>query len=323
MKKIPKEESFITTIKENKPFLLYRGVIEDNNSTEKNGKVRVRIFGIHTENNENSGEDFEFVKTSELPWAEVLGGTGFGLISGIGLTSILRQGTWVWVILENNDPNKPIIIGTIQGKNSVTSVGKYSGGEGFCDPNEEYPIPDRSTEVDINRLARGVTSGTIHDSINASLDTVNETDSESGANVSQDEPSSTNDSSSYPNVNVIETHSGHVIELDDSAGNERIRLFHRTGSYIEIKPDGSIVQKSVGQSNHYIHTADVNEHIAGAVKKYIESNIDEIIGGNFLQNIKGNLTINVEGNLKWVVGGTTTLESSGNYSATAPRIDLN
>lgn len=323
MNKIPEQKEFINSSKEHKPFLLYRAVVEDNNNSEKNGKVRVRIFGIHTEKNENSGEEFEFVKTSELPWAEVMGGTNFGLVSGIGTSSILRQGTWVWVILENDDPNKPIIIGTIPGKNSVSSVGKYSGGDGFYDPDEEYPIPDRASEVDINRLARGETSGTIHEDINSSLDTVSQSDATSGADVSQTEPSSTNNASIYPDVNILETHSGHVIEFDDTSGNERIRLYHRTGSYIEIKPDGSIVQKSVGASNHYIHVADVNEHIAGAVKKYLESNLEEIIGGNLLQNVKGNLKLNVEGNLTWNVGGTTTITSSGNYAVNAPRIDLN
>ena len=64
------------------PFILHRGVVEDNADPLKIGRVRVRIFGIHSEKNEKAGSKFEFVKTSELPWAEVMGGTGFGLRRG-------------------------------------------------------------------------------------------------------------------------------------------------------------------------------------------------------------------------------------------------
>ena len=135
------------------PFLLYRGVVEDNNHPDKNGKVRVRIFGIHTEKNENSGEEFEFIASSELPWAEVMGGV-LGPSSGIGMSSVILQGTWVWVILEGNDENKPIIIGTITGTKSASSIGVYSGGQGFVDPDENFPTETRLLEREILRLIR-------------------------------------------------------------------------------------------------------------------------------------------------------------------------
>lgn len=52
----------------------------------------------------------------------------------------------------------------------------------------------------------------------------------------------------YPYNNTITTRSGHLIEYDDTPGAERIQLFHRTGSYIEILPDGTVVSKSVKDS---------------------------------------------------------------------------
>jgi uncharacterized protein (DUF2345 family) len=41
------------------------------------------------------------------------------------------------------------------------------------------------------------------------------------------------------------TRGGHLVEFDDTPGSERIQVYHKTGSYLEILPDGSIVTKSV------------------------------------------------------------------------------
>lgn len=49
----------------------------------------------------------------------------------------------------------------------------------------------------------------------------------------------------YPYNNTMTTRSGHLVELDDTPGSERIQIFHKSGSYIEILPDGTIVTKSV------------------------------------------------------------------------------
>ena len=380
------------------PFPLYRAVVEDNVDPDKLGRVRVRIFGLHSEENENSGNPFEFVKTDQLPWAEVM--NSVGLVGGVGLSTVLRQGTWVWVILENNDPNKPIVIGSIIGKVSVPGEGVYDSGKGFSDPDGEYPFVSRGSESDLNRLARSekhseqyydkttnvpyanpdqnVTSkdldSTIHDKINQTVNNVSSTDSPTASgptlsrnwttNPTHTEPNSLSDKTVYPDSSVIETHSGHVVEIDDTDGNERIRVYHRTGSYFEIRPDGSFIQKSVGnEGNHYIHMADVHEHIEAAVKRYIKNGVDEIIdstvkreiNGDKLQHITsdyamkvdGNFILEVGGNIEFKVaghreenigsyhkevigstininsGGSHTVSNGGNHSVTAPRIDLN
>jgi len=335
----------------------YRAVVEDNNDPLKCARVKVRIYGIHTKNNENSGE-FSNVKTSDLPWAEIMGDNTFGLISGVGLSNVLRNGTWVWVVLDNDNPNKPIVIGTITGIVTENAIGKQSSGEGFYDPNEIYPFETRSkTETDFNRLAKAEklndahydepvsiygSTDTIHKQINDNVDIVSgETDGYSGADVSQTEPNSLDDNTAYPNSSVLETHSGHVITLDDTEGNERVRVYHTSGSYIEIRPDGTFIQKSVNTDaeSHYIHMSDVQEHVAKGVKRYIEDNLEEIIGkevkryikSNQTEHIGGNLKLKVDGNLTWEIGGnisitsggTQTTSNGGNYTHTAPNIFLN
>lgn len=326
---------------------LYRAVIENNVDEEKLGRVRVRIYGLHTPNNENSSE-FSSISSEHLPWAEIMGGSELGLVGGVGLSSVLPQGTWVWVLLEEDNPNKPIVMGTITGKNTEKVL--FSSGTGFSDPDEVFPYESRvDEESDINRLARNEKLGepyyddavsiyqstdTIHKQINDNVDEqTGITDGFSGADVSQTEPSSTDDLTEYPDSTVLETKSGHVVTLDDTPGNERVRVYHTSGSYIEIKADGTFVQKSVNtdSASHYIHMSDVQEHIAKGVKTYIEANREEIIGANFLQNVKGDLKLHVGGNLDWQVDGninitstgTQTRTAGGNMSDNAPRIDHN
>ena len=215
--------------------MFYRGIVEDNNDPEKLGRVRVRVFGIHQE---DSG-----VKTSDLPWAEVAGGTEFGLISGVGISSVLRKGTMVWVFFKEDDYNYPVVFATSKGNN--TSKNPYGGG--FKDPDGVYPSRMGS---DIHPNAQG----------------------------------------SYTSLATLETACGHLIELDDTAGNERIKVTHKTGSYIFIDKDGNIFINGV-------------------------KNIQYDIAKNATWNIGEKLTVNT--------GSTTDFVSGGNYSVNAPRIDLN
>jgi len=52
----------------------------------------------------------------------------------------------------------------------------------------------------------------------------------------------------YPYNKTITTAAGHVLELDDTPKAERIHVYHKSGSYIEIFPDGSIITKSMKDS---------------------------------------------------------------------------
>jgi hypothetical protein len=194
------------------PFILLRGVVEDNNDPLKVGRVRVRIFGVHSDKNEKSGAKFEFVKTSELPWAEVMGGTGFGLVGGVGLSSVLHQGTWVWLMLENNDPNKPVVLGTIHGVNSESPSGKAASGAGFYDPAGKFPPAQGVGRSDMNSRLDGA----------------------------------------YTTMQVIETQSGHVVEIQDTVGSERIKVTHKTGSSFYIDAGGNIFVNGVANIQYDI-----------------------------------------------------------------------
>jgi hypothetical protein len=52
-------------------------------------------------------------------------------------------------------------------------------------------------------------------------------------------PSSTA-SPEYPDVKLWKTRGGHMLEMDDTSGHERVQLWHTNGAHIEILTDGSI-----------------------------------------------------------------------------------
>lgn len=296
---------------------IYKGVITNNNVDDM-GSVKVRIFGVHSEYNENSNE-FDSINDEHLPIAEVLGGNDFGLISGVGVSSILRQGTWVYVVLQDNDPEKPLIIGTVKGTNKERT--SYANGNGFNDKNDVYPIKERLDESDINRLVRNdkldenyhstrKNNFTSHKVINDNIDTVDKKDSVSGSDVTQSEPESTSNKTIYPNSSVIETQSGHVVEIDDTEDNERIRVFHSSGSYFEFKPDGSFVMKSVGEeANHFIFASDIERHIQKGIKEYVENNIDQIILGGIRKNVQMDLIEHIGGYFKIQADGNLEISN--------------
>jgi uncharacterized protein involved in type VI secretion and phage assembly len=123
-------------------------------------------------------------------------------VNGVGITSVLRIGTMVWVFFNNDDFNYPVVIGTIKGSS------------------------------DINSVAAG----------------------------------------SYSNTATIKTASGHIIEIGDASGAEKIEIKHKSGSKITFQSDGSILLESV---NNMVHTVSGNYDInAGGNFKVQAARID-------------------------------------------------
>ena len=120
----------------------------------------------------------------------------------------------------------------------------------------------------------------------------------------------------YPFNHVMETESGHVIEVDDTENGERINVRHKTGSFIEIHPDGSIVKKSVANS-HDVNAGDAyasskNRTVYVSADYYIrvDGNAVVEVTGDSIEKVAGNKSIEVGGNLDIVAGGTITANGS-------------
>lgn len=83
------------------------GVVEDIYDPMKLGRVRVRIHGIHTQNQND-------IQTTDLPWAQTIVPTTEGGVSGIGLSPGLQNGARVFGIFMDGQASQiPLIIGSV------------------------------------------------------------------------------------------------------------------------------------------------------------------------------------------------------------------
>jgi hypothetical protein len=120
----------------------------------------------------------------------------------------------------------------------------------------------------------------------------------------------------YPYVHTHRTESGHVLELDDTPGAERVALYHRSGTYVEVSPDGRVVVKCV---------ADRFDVVSGDMRTTVEGNGRVTIEGDALVEVRGDTTVTADGDvtatvggdLSVTVGGSTEVQSGGDLSVSA------
>jgi GH24 family phage-related lysozyme (muramidase) len=89
---------------------IFYGVVESRDSDPKKlGRCKVRIVGIHTEDN-------VLLATKDLPWAYPLMPVNSASMSGIGFSPTgVVEGTWVAVNFRDEHQQHPVIIGTVGG----------------------------------------------------------------------------------------------------------------------------------------------------------------------------------------------------------------
>ena len=124
----------------------------------------------------------------------------------------------------------------------------------------------------------------------------------------------------YPYNKVHQSESGHVFEVDDTVGKERINLHHRSGTFHEIHADGSEVTRIVN-NNYTAILKDDKVYIAGNTDLQVghgNVNITVNTGNVDMKVMKGNVTSEItEGNLKAdILKGTTDVLSEGKITIT-------
>jgi len=288
---------------DSKLYGIYRGVVEDNDDTtipdnnmeyKGTGRCRIRVWGIHTKKKSKSA--IEGIPTNELPWAQPANSIIGGSITGIGLWSVPVKGSHVFVFFENGDHMQPRYFATVPGINHINSSGSgyidigLESSDGFQDPDGVYP--DKSLcvgrankkEPDMNRLARGDIKDTCIEAIRAKKIT---DDLECEPDIGY-EPI-------YPHDMVLQTHGGHVIELDSTPSKERMLVYHPSNTFMEINKDGRLLIKSV--NGRY-----------------------DIVIGNRIICVKGNDTHTINGSRSEDVTGAWSMDSGGGMSLSDPSI---
>lgn len=190
------------------------------------------------------------------------------------------------------------------------------------DPGPKYPKTDYIGFKDTNKLAVGITTDTqIEKRIINRVENIPLADSD----VDWDEPSPSY-GAQYPYNQTIETEAGHLIELDNSPGFERIHIFHKTGAFIEIDVNGSMIKKTIGDNyeivgnnnNVYVRGA-MNLTVDGRTKILVRDNADLEVYGSVNTKVHNNMDLNVAGDLNIVTGGEFNVKAVGNFNVRGQR----
>ena len=296
-------------------FLWFAGVVEDRQDPEKAGRVRVRCIGLHT-------DDLDELPTADLPWAQVMAPTDTPSMAGMGNTPpFLVEGTHViGFFLDAATMQQPMIIGSIPGK----PVEEADPTKGFFDPTDVYP--KTLNEPDTNRLVRG-SIGETHPALikrrgmqqtEVPLSTKPFFAMGVQPGVTEDvrktwnEPSAKSDAPTfYPFNHVHESECGHVHEVDDTPGGERLLEQHISGTFTEIHPTGDKVVKVVGK-NYEIIVSDSNILIEGDLNVTVNGNKNELIKGDYVLEVEGDSYTKIHKNQRIRVGVRGEKAGGGN-----------
>ena len=312
-------------------FIWFVGVVESRNDPAQLGRVQVRCLGYHT-------EDLNLIPTEDLPWAHVMHPVTDPSMQGLGNSpSFLVEGSWVVGFFRDaREKQQPIIMGSLPGYPEDLPNAQI----GFNDPTETYPSESRIysghsiLESDVSRLARGIESEE-HEALrlrrrlrqsDVPIATKPHIPTVSDSSVAEErtlwnEPHpkglvsnlSPYTSAKYPYNHVHESEAGHIQEIDDTPGGERLMQQHSTGSFQEIHPDGSKVVKVVGD-NYELIAGSSNVLINGDVNITMSGNVRELIKGDYVLEVEGNFTQNIHGESEIKIAKNKSEEIVGNHA---------
>ena len=118
----------------------------------------------------------------------------------------------------------------------------------------------------------------------------------------------------YPFNNITQTPSGHMFEMDDTPGGERIRIHHRSGTFTEV-------HKIYGDGYEII-TKNKNVLISGVCNITIEKDCLIHVKGNKKELIDGDYSIVVKGDYTVTAQETASITSKDTVSFMGDTISL-
>lgn len=242
-------------------FSWFIGVVEDRDDPLMLGRVRVRIYNVHS-------QDTTLIPTEDLPWATILNSPTSASHSQVGVSpnGLMVGSTVVGFFMDGKDSQLPVVMGSIAG----IPEGVYAN----------HDVPPRARQED--NLA-----------------------SQIYGNLLGTEPAPAY-AAQYPYNKVTQTESGHVIEVDDTPGNERLAMFHKSGTYTEIDSEGRRVQKIVGDDFEIVQK-DKNVYVKGSVNVIVEGSA----------SITVSKTCSIKSTLPMLLDSTTSIIMS------APFVSIN
>ena len=294
--------------------LFFVGVVEDIVDPRFEGRVKVRAFGIHGNNQD--------VPTEDLPWAIVCRG------DYDPSNWIPRENYWVFgMFLDGREAQSPMVLGLIPTINN--GVNPKADGYGVIPnhgPDDGYRTAYGSTPEDHNqprmsRLARGEN---LEETYVLAQEMARNVEITVAAGQGEDnetlEEPPTAYNTRYPHNRVISS-ATHSIELDDTPGSERIMIYHKDGSFYQISQGGLVVEKASGNK---WEITDLNEVkvVKGQSTVTINGDARIRVEGNKIEEIMGDYQQIVHGNSYITSGGEMTLNASDRLQARGGDIRL-
>jgi hypothetical protein len=319
----------------------FEGVVEDRIDPLELGRVRVRVFGIHT-------EDLALIPREELHWMQVMLPVTSPSNSGNSETAQLLEYTHVIGFFRDSDNCQDgVVIGTVNGipqkfrdltrgfndLRENLGIAEVPGKPVVVEPTddgvvideggERHPYPLWIEEADNSRLARNefMPDRTVNVTRLASREL--ETGIPIAFGGAFDQPEIPYDAL-YPYNQVTEFESGHIMEFDNTPLKERINISHRTGSFYEMMKDGQVVYKSAWRKYEHIH-GDAYEHVNKTKVLTIDDSFKILVnadkgehnllieigeGGDWHVKVnEGNVIFDVNGDVDVNATGTITLNA--------------
>lgn len=274
-------------------FSWFTGKVEDIADPKKLGRVRVRIHGLHSESLVPNLATGEGIDPTTLPWALPMQDITSQAQNGLGRSPTgIRVGTIVVGFARDGELyNDLVIMGTIAG-----------APEGINDVNEH---------------ALGIETDLVKNKKSA----VKKGVAIAGGG-SWNEPE-TKFAAKYPENYVYTTDNGIVIEIDDTKGAERVHIYHPSGTFHEIHPDGTLVTKGKNDSFEIV-LKDKNLSVGGSININAGDNCTLKVGSNCEIDVGGNTNIktsdciiDASGKVKVDAGGDVDVKAGGSVKISA------
>lgn len=184
--------------------------------------------------------------------------------------------------LENRKNSLGVSFSEKQGMNQI----------GFSDPNRRYPKQEYANQSGVNKASRGEKVNNLKVRTGIPKIGLGHTDV---------------DNYDYSQVQIDESPSGHIIEINDTPAGERILIMHNCGAGVDIQPDGTIVVNSTGNRV---------EVTSGNYKLAVEGDGNLFYTGNLNMTVTGDYTLDVKGTYHVKVGGNKIMKVVGSYRKT-------
>ena len=187
---------------------------------------------------------------------------------------------------------------------------------GFTDPNANYPTKEYAGISETNKLAQGDSRGTIVQEKNKNR--------MKGAKLpggeAWDEPESAY-RGAYPYNKVTQTESGHIFEIDDTPGSERLHIYHKSGTYIEIDANGSVIKRTKG-SSYEIIDRNGKISIAGRADISVNGACNIFVGNDANIEVEGDTNITCHNDITAQAGGTFNLSAVEEFNIAGGNVNI-